>query len=528
VNDGAPFCRNLAALALLAAVFQLLASVRLGLARTHALEAAATEGSGIYILATLAASLGLVAVWLLRRRPLVAVAVLLLWELLVFWPLYYRTSLLGLALHGEVIAHHFVAILSAVLCVALPLRWAKASELGRARALPVAFAALGVAALVSAHMLSNTGLLSPGWVAPAGSALVLAATVAGLAVMWRHTQAPGARIFFVALFAVLILRIALAGPGGLSGALVPASRVPVLMTLAILTSALGFVLTRPRLGVLLMALVSAGSAVVTAFFYWVYRRDFGRIEDSIGPLTQSLAGFTLPYPSYVDDWKIMVVMFAVFFVLNTTYTCLLSAPDRQRGIALGLLVTAGLGLTSPQLILMVGAAFLLFLDTLRQDPEPPEPERPKLDPVDILAMLTEGLGFPGPIVLDEKAGTVVAVRGVVGDTPVDLRARPDGHGGWRLVLRVGVVGRGRAGIELIPEAGGRGNRPPHEIGRTHRLRGKMRELEALGDGPLDALRPFPSARARFWEAGTVVDLGGDPSDLDADSLAALVRTLAKR
>jgi hypothetical protein len=527
VNDGAPFCRNLAALALLAGVFQLLAGIRLGLARTDALETAATEGAGIYILATLAASLGLVAIWLLRRRPLVAVGALLLWELLVFWPLYYRTSLLGLALHGEVIAHHFVTILSAILCVALPLRWAQRRDLGRVRTAPLLLAALAVAALVSAHLLSNTGFPTLRWLEQVGAALLLTSTVAGLVALWRHTHAQRARVFFIALFAVLILRIALAGLDGLSGALVPATRVPLLMTFAVLASALGFFLIRPHLGLLLMALVSAGSAVVTVFFYWVYRNDFGHIEDSIGPLAQSLCGFTLPYPSYVEGWKITVVVFAIFFVLNTAYTCLLSAPDRERGIALGLLVTAGLGLTSPQLVLMVGAAFLLFLDTLGRVPEPAADE-PKLDPVDLLAMLTEGLGFPGPIVLDEDAGRVVAVRGVVGDTSVDLRARPDGDEGWRILLRVGVVGRGRAALELIPEAGSRGRRPPHEIGSTHRLRGEPRDLEALGDGPLDALVPFPSARARFWEAGSEVDLGDDPSLLDADSLAALVRALARR
>lgn len=527
MNDGAPPQRTLAALALLAAVLQLVAGIRLGLARTDALATAATEGAGIYILATVAASLGLLAVWLLRRRPILAVGVLLLWELLVFWPLYDRTSVLGLALHGETIAHHFVAIVSAVLCIALPLGWARQRDLGRMRAVPLLLAAVGAAALVSAHLLSNTGRVTHAWLEPIGTAVLLASPVAGLAALWRHTRAQRARIFFIALFAVLILRIALAGVDGLGGAPVPATRVFVLVTAAVLASALGFVLIRPRLGLLLMALVSAGSAVATAFFYWIYRRDFGRIEDSIGPLAQSLCGFTLPYPSYVEEWKITVVMFAVFFVLNTAYTCMLSPADRDRGLALALLVTAGLGLTSPQLVLMVGAAFLLLLDTLQQAPAPPKAE-PKLDPVDLLAMLTEGLGLPGPIVLDEEAGTVVAVRGVVRDTPVDLRARPDGHGGSRLLLRVGVVGRGRAPLELVPEAGSRGHRPPHEIGRTHRLRGEPRQLEEIGDGPLDALVPFPFARVRFWEAGCEVELGDDPSRLDADSLAALVRALATR
>ena len=57
------------------------------------------------------------------------------------------------------------------------------------------------------------------------------------------------------------------------------------------------------------------------------------LEDGIGGLAQSLFGFTLPYPTYVPGWKIIVVTVALFFVFATVYGGLMSWNERVRGLA---------------------------------------------------------------------------------------------------------------------------------------------------------------------------------------------------
>ena len=71
---------------------------------------------------------------------------------------------------------------------------------------------------------------------------------------------------------------------------------------------------------------------------------------------------------------------------------------------------------------------------------------------------------------------LLVVRGDVGDAPVDLRARATSGDGWDVTITVGLLGRGRAPLGLVPEPGDDGHRPAHLLARTHRARGQVRLL----------------------------------------------------
>ncbi|MCA9708921.1 MAG: hypothetical protein KDK70_23955, partial [Myxococcales bacterium] len=148
----------LAAVALIAGILQVMATVLLGLASLDELRAAAAEGAQQYLLGTLAAVLGVIVVWFLRRRPLWAAGLLLVWQAAVFWPLHTRTSLLGLAFHGEYVLHHFTGLLAAATCVAIGMHWIRRADLGPGRVVPGLLAVAGALTLLLAHLLEQPNL----------------------------------------------------------------------------------------------------------------------------------------------------------------------------------------------------------------------------------------------------------------------------------------------------------------------------------------------------------------------------------
>ena len=148
-----------------------------------------------------------------------------------------------------------------------------------------------------------------------------------------------------------------------------------------------------------------------------------------------------------------------------------------------------------------------------------------------LAAVSDALGVDAPVVLETERGTMVAIRGDLEDVAIDLRARPIGHGdreSWEIELVTGVLGRDRPDVELVPDPGHAGARPSHGIGRTHRARGRLRDVEELDDTLLDALEPFTSAHWELWSDGSRVHFGGDLSAFDCERVAAVVRALVRR
>lgn len=517
--------------ALVAAAFQVLATLLLGLAPLEAIHTAAQEGAGLYLLGASGTAVATGALWVLRKRPLLASIIFLTLQLALLISLVTRTTRLGLAYHGEFILHHFITFLCAAACMSLGARWCRDRDLGHRRWLAGGPALLGGAGLLAIHILEQPGLglRVPPWAVQTSMAFALSAPMLALIGTWtRHDPRQSmARILAVAVMVPLLLRVLVGLPSSLMGAPIPDAARTFVMASVVLASGVAFWVFRPQMPRPVRFIVIAISAFVTALLYMVYVHPlgFGKLEDGVGGIAQSLFGFSLPYPTFVASWRVVLTCIAVFFILSVVYGGLLSWDERLRGLALGLYAITGIGVSNPQLALMATAALLVVVYSLLRpsDAEAAKIARADVPVEDILRDTADLLDLPAPVILE---GTVVSVRGDLGGTNLDLRARPRRAGGWQVSFRVGIIGRGRPVLELTPAGGRGGSRPAHELGQTHRAVGDVRRLEEVDDAQLDALQPFIEAKARYWDAGVEIDLGEDLGDLDAQRLAALLRSSA--
>lgn len=507
--------------ALVGGLLQILASIHLGLSRLDALTAAAQEGPGYYLLAVVGAAVGVGALWLLRSRPIVATVAFLLWQLAVLFPLARRMTMLGLSLHGEFVLHHFVAIVSALACLVLATMLANATALGRARWLGVLAIVAGVASACTGHVLATLHIASrmaAGLHATAIAALLVAAIAWFLLDVRAHGSTPS-RWAALPLFVPFLVRVLASGPLDLD-AQVPAEWRATTTGILVACAFALTVLVRPRPARPVAIAITISSALTIAMLYLVYRRDFGEVEDGLGGLAQSLVGYVPPYPQYVPTWALVVAMLGAFSALHTAAGAMATHDDRDRGSALALVLVAGIGLSSPQLVLMVGAGLLAFVAHTAR----PAPASAPAVPLDeLLETAAARLGLSLATVPGARAGAeLAALRGSIEGVAVDVRAQ-SGAGTTKLRVRIGLQGRGRPVVALEPSAGDGGTRPAHEIGRTHRVQGDARELERWGDPLLDALFGLTSARARLWSTGAEVDFGAELEQVDAARLETVVR-----
>ncbi|MCA9696965.1 MAG: hypothetical protein KC431_05535, partial [Myxococcales bacterium] len=70
---------GLAGVALIAGLLQVVASIVLGMARADRFATAASESPGIYLLLAALLSAAAFSVWMMRERPLIAMALTVLW-----------------------------------------------------------------------------------------------------------------------------------------------------------------------------------------------------------------------------------------------------------------------------------------------------------------------------------------------------------------------------------------------------------------------------------------------------------------
>ncbi len=517
--------------ALVAAAFQVVATLILGLASLAAIHRAADEGSRLYLIGALGTAFAVGVLWGLRKRPMLASIAFLVLELSLLMGLITRTTRLGLAYHGEFILHHFITSLCAAACVSMGWAWSRNAELGARRWLASVPAILGGLGLFAIHVLEQPGigLRIPPAALQTAMGLALTAPAFALAGTWaHHDQAqPMARILAVAVMVPLLLRVAVGLPTSLTGSPIPDAARTAVMASVVAAAAVAFWAFRPQMPRPVRFLVIALSAFVTALLYLVYVHPlgFGKLEDGVGGIAQSLFGFSLPYPTFVASWRVVMLCVAVFFILSVVYGGLLSWDERLRGLALGLYAVAGIGVSNPQLALMASSALLLVVYSLLPSSaaEGAQASASEVPIEDIFRDTADLLDLPAPVTLE---GTAVSVRGDLGSAALDLRARPRRGGGWHVRFQVGVIGRGRPVLELTPSPGSGGARPAHELARTHRALGDIRRLEEVADAQLDALQPFTGAKARYWDAGVEIDLGSDLADLDAPRLAALLRSSA--
>jgi hypothetical protein len=548
---------GIAAAALVAGLLQIIASIVLGLAKLEPFMAAAGESVKVYLVVAALLGVAGLSVWMVRERPAIALALAIAWPAGLWLGFRGRVTGLGLAFHGEFILHHFAALLCLILVITVPLGWARDARLGRARFVPLALAIPGALALAGAH-LGHLGQLpiGPSWLASrglstVGAGLVLLAWPTSAALFWTKLGPAQRRPLAFVLLLPIVVRIAFAGIGGLSGELVEGVGLPAIGAAIVLTAFATLLLLRPRIEHWVMIVVGLICLLGSMFFYYLYEHGFGELEDGLSGLLQSLLGFVVPYPSYVDDIRSAALMMGLFFMFVTVYSALVSTEDRCRGLAIGLMLVAGLGLSSPHLVLMLGAGALLVIEGLLpgapyRDLEPPfdlakfaaeidaDLEAHAGDrPAAIAGIracvegLAERLGLEPPTFVEAGPSSAsLGLRGDVHATPLDLRARIDANA-VRLEISVGLPGRGEPVFELIPDPGQRGQRPLHLIARSHRVHGEARALEAFGDAPLDALSSFPTAYLRAWDGGVAVDLGRELHGLRVDNLEALVRALTR-
>lgn len=519
-----PKTHALAAAAAFAGILQLVATLELSLSSDSAVMRAAREGPSIYLAAAAAVAVfGGLTAWQRHRPLLVCLALGLPGLFAAFLLVRLRGSTLGLAYHGELLLHHFLAVLCAAACVAVVLGWAADRSLGRLRMVPAVPAVAGAALLLAEH-LGRAADEPIGLSGQVGTVSLLLAAPLALAALWRHLQPPALRLAAIALLAPLAVRCALGGSAVLTGMpLGTDGAAPVLVAIGV-AGLLGVGLLRPRAERGLHGAALALAAVACFSLHRSYTQRFGDLEAAVGQLARSLLGFDLPYPGYLPGWRIVAAMLALFVVLALTTTSLLSRRDHVRGLCLVILLCAGLGLSTPQLVLMTGAGLLLGLDTLAGAPAPAPritaPARP-LEP--IVAEAAALLGLAAPTVLEQQRGAVIAMRGEVERVAVDLRARQD-RNGWHVVLQAGVLGRGVPDVELVP---GREGDEPHPLVAGHRARGDARRLERLPESFLLALAPFPDHRTRVWPGGCQVELGARLDALDAAALAAVLRGMSE-
>ncbi|MBV1861487.1 MAG: hypothetical protein KUG77_23915 [Nannocystaceae bacterium] len=517
--------------ALVAAAFQVLATLLLGLAPLEAIQRAADEGSRLYLIGAVGTTVATGVLWGLRKRPLVASIAFLTLELTLLIGLVTRTTRLGLAYHGEFILHHFITALCAAASVSLGWAWCRQDQFGARRWFAGLPAILGGVGLFVIHVLEQPGIgiRIPTAALQTAMGFALTAPAAALAATWgQHDERkPMARILAIAVIVPLLLRVVVGLPASLTGSPIPDGARTAVMASVVAASAVAFWAFRPQMPRPVRFIVIALSAFVTALLYMVYVHPlgFGKLEDGIGGVAQSLFGFSLPYPTFVASWRVVMVCIAVFFILSVVYGGLLSWDERLRGLALGLYAITGIGVSNPQLALMASAALLLVVHTMMRSSSPSGVDASASDvPVeDIFRDTADLLDLPAPITLED---TAVFIRGDLGGAALDLRARPRRGGGWQISFSVGVIGRGRPMLELMPSSRSGGPRPAHELALTHRAVGDVRRLEDVDDAQLDALQPFAAANARYWDAGVEIDLGPDLADLDAPRLAALLRASA--
>lgn len=509
-----------AILVAVAGLFQLIASVALGLATPQALHRAAREGPRVYILAALLLAACALIAWLLRRRRLPAALLAAAGPIAAAVTLWYGDiSRLGLAYHGELILHHFITLLCATLLVAIPLQWGFDPRLGGRRWLPAAPAVLGALLLLAEHLIAPPQSELAGPIGQVGTAMSLATWPIALLALWPTLGPRRLRLWLILSALPAVVRVALGGAGALAGVPLGLAAAAPIMSAVIVASLAGMLLLRPQLDRLLQIVITAGAGVMTLGLYRVYLLRFGDLEGDLGGLVRSLFGFDLPYPGYVPEWQLGGAMLGVFVLLATLSGALVSARDHIRGLGLTIMVTAGLGLTDPQLVLMLTAGYLILLDatagtppdaavTLARAEPPPAP----LDAT--LLELATRLALPPPVSLEQADGRVLSLRGALEHTHLQLRAR-EGRRGWQVELTLGVPGRDTPEVELLPGAGG------------HRVRGNVRRLEQLPEALLASLADYPGHRTRIWAGGVQLDFGQQLGGMDPDRLARLLMQLIR-
>ncbi len=481
----------LALVLLVGAALQLVAAVVLGLASPRALHAVVRESPRAYVLVAVVIAVIAFATWLDRGRRRVGIIVVAMLTAAIGIRLW-GASMLGLAYRGEALLHHFLTLLSCAVCIVIPSLWLREPTLGRRRWLPIGTAIVGSLALLTAH-LSARDTTVIGGLGQVGTGLSLAAWPLALVGVWPRIWPARLRWWALVCAMPVVLRVVLGGSDALAGKpLGLTAATPIMVTIGV-TAAVALVLLRPALEMGLRVLILASSTVMIFGVSRMYQLRFGDIESDLGGLVRSLFGFELPYPGYLSTWTFALAAASLITLLFMIGSAISAVRDHQRGLGVGLMACAGLGLSSPQTVVMLCAGYLILLDAGLTDPPQPGPVAQANDlTVDqVLAQMTElatGLSLPAPVSSSDGPRHVICVR----DRPngaIELRARRDKHT-WQLVYRLG---------------------PPHETKPQLLIhcddptspvcRGDIRRIERVRGELLQVLGQLPPVLVKIWPTG---------------------------
>ena len=514
----------------LAGAIQVVATVELGLLPATKVRAAAAAPPGPYLVAAAAVTGGLVlAALLLRRRPLWAALSILAVEAAGLFPAARVMTVAGTIYSLELFAHHWAAVSAAVALVAAaglvpPARPVWARRVGRlAAGAAVVAATVGLAAHVIGHARTFDAA-APLQAAAAG--LVLAAAAGAIGVRAAAGRAFAPTLAASALLVPWLVRVAVTGRAGLAGAPAEgAARIAV--TVALGLGALVLLGTvRPRLSAGLRVVVHAASALAVGALYVTYDRFFGEVEAAFDELARSFLGFSPPYPTYVPVPARIAFAVAVFAAVVAAYGALVSRDRRREGLALAVALLAGVGLSSPQTVLMAGAGLVAFA-AFAIPATPASAARPPPRPAAaVFEAVARDLGWEPPVVVDDGRRTTLRAEGTLGGIDVRLSGRVR-KGRVEATATVGVPPKARPVVALEPRREGEAPLLDHPIGRTHRVAGRRRALESIDDALLDALLSFPDGRVAWWPSGVVIEFGRDLARFEPPQVEALLRAAAR-
>ncbi|RMG99631.1 MAG: hypothetical protein D6705_02630 [Deltaproteobacteria bacterium] len=502
----------------------------LGLARPEVVAAAAAEPAWPYLAATGALLAGLAAaVLFLRRRPLVTAIVILALEAGILAPAARHMTGPGLSYHAELLAHHWAAVAATLASIGVAFDLAPPRPpLARWTGRLATVAALGGAVTgLAAHVVAHTSATEAS--APLQRGAVVAFLVAIGAASLARTVASrriGRALAALVLLAPLGVRVATGGSEGLVGEpLAGTSRIAVAAAM-VAAGIVAYATLRPRLSIGLHLLVQVASGLAVAAVYVTYTRFFGEVDGSFDALARSFLGFSPPYPPYVPEGVRLAMALGLFCTIATVYAALVSAERRAVGLALAVAFLAGVGLTSPQTVLMAGAGWLAFVAWALPDQPVAVPEPPPLPTSEVFAGLARMLNTDPAVVVGTRTGRTYALDAVVCGVDVRVRGRL-ARGRLRCEASFGAGPSTRPRIVLEPAGDdATGMRPLHPVSRTHRIRGGRNALEAVDEAVLDALLAFPTARIAWSEAGAHVDFGTDLARFEPEQVAALLRAVA--
>ena len=440
------------------------------------------------------------------------------------------TGPLSFAIHAEVLTYNLLAILATLICVGVPATLLSRGEREhRVAATVMLVSSLAAAVFFVVHLATSIAPDRIAGVAPTTLCLPLLGLVSMLPIAtWFafDQQRTAASVSGAAISLLIGLRLSLAGTPCSLGSEVADDNITLFGSAIVITALICAFALRPSMERWVRGLISLLTVTAVSLGWVVYSQGYGAYEDSLGDLIASFLAFRLPYPAYVAEWKAVGVLVGLFFGLSCIYANIVSTHDRARGVALGLLMLAGLSFSSPHLILtFVAGAFLLLVEpALHESAASVATEQPVVSHdahehiaiEDVLHGLVERIDAP-PLLI---ATPFMALDHTIDRVPVEIRHRAE-PGRWSFEIVVGHPGRSHAPLRIVPGKPRAASSGEHPLLRTHRLEGDPRMLESE-TRLLDALTRFPGAQVEVWDGGFRSILGREDSGLDEDGLEALL------